>query len=45
MVGGARGASGSSVVGAIDEDQLFIGALGMVMDDFTGNDEVMAGML
>ena len=42
MVGGTRSARGSSVIGTVDEDQLFIGALGMVVNDFTDNNEVVA---
>ena len=45
VVGGTRGARASSMIRPVDEDQLFIGALGMVVNDFADNDEVMARML
>ena len=45
MVGGTLGASASSVVRSIDEYQLFICALGVVVNDLADNDEVMAAML
>ena len=45
MVGGTRGARASTVIRSVDEYQLFICALGVVVNDLADNDEVMAAML
>ena len=45
MVGSARGAGASSMVCPVDKDQLFIGALGMVVNYLADNYKVVAAML
>ena len=45
VVGRTWGARASSMIRAVDEDQLFISALGMVVNDFTNYNEVVAAML
>ena len=38
-------ASGASMIGSVNEHDLLIRALGMVIDDFAGDDEAMCRML
>ena len=45
VIGRAGGASGSSMIGPVNEYKLFICALGVVINDFADHDEVVAGVL
>ena len=45
VIGCTGAAGGPSMIGAINEHELFIGASGMVINDLTSDDEVVPRML